>query len=183
MSFIKVIRQGSTCCVKIWGIPFLKFKYINKQQKSFSSSIIQSLKSCGKNVIIANDALIYHPEHMKIGNNVHIGNRAHIFAGGEIEIGNNVVFGPGVTIWTANHNYNYAKALPYDETVTLKSVTIEDNVWIGGGIHHFTRGCNSRGSCHWHGSCCDARSAKRSRGWREPCQDYKVQGLEALRGA
>lgn len=48
-----------------------------------------------------------------------------------ITIGNNCYIACGTTIWTTNHNYYDADALPFDEDVIIKPVVIEDNVWIG----------------------------------------------------
>ena len=88
-------------------------------------------KLYGKNIIIQDHCRIYNAENISIGNNVLIGQGALIEGMGGLSIGNNVVFGPDVTIWTANHNYNMPVMLPYDERVIYKSVTIQDNVWLG----------------------------------------------------
>lgn len=51
--------------------------------------------------------------------------------------GPNVVFGShfhsgeGCLIITQNHNYDFGRAIPYDDTYVYKSVIIEDNVWFG----------------------------------------------------
>jgi acetyltransferase-like isoleucine patch superfamily enzyme len=74
-----------------------------------------------------------YPENIKIGDNVYIGPGFSFSATGGISIGNGVVFGPRVTIHTSNHNYDSSdlKSIPYDGKSILRSVIIEDNVWIG----------------------------------------------------
>ena len=67
---------------------------------------------------------------MNVGNNVHINRYCYIQAAGGVTIHNNVHIGPHLTLYSTSHNYE-GKALPYDETLIRKTVTIEDNVWIG----------------------------------------------------
>lgn len=71
------------------------------------------------------------------GKNVHFGNQVYanfnltIVDDGEVFVGDKVMFGPNVTIATANHPIEpglRSHALQYN-----KSVHIEDNVWIGAG--------------------------------------------------
>lgn len=59
---------------------------------------------------------------------------------GTVRIGDNFHSGENCLIITEIHNYEGRK-IPYDETYIIKSVEIEDNVWIGdnvtilGGVH------------------------------------------------
>jgi len=69
--------------------------------------------------------------NIKIGDNCYIGPFSYWDALGGIEIGNNVIIGPKSIIWTYNHNFHSDKLLPYDEVEILKSVKINDNVWMG----------------------------------------------------
>lgn len=50
---------------------------------------------------------------------------------GEVEFGDNFHSGTGCLIITSNHNYDFGKKIPYDETHILKKVIIGDNVWFG----------------------------------------------------
>lgn len=50
---------------------------------------------------------------------------------GEVEFGDNFHSGTGCLIITSNHNYNFGKKIPYDDTHIAKKVTIGDNVWFG----------------------------------------------------
>ena len=86
--------------------------------------------SCGQNVMIHPGVKFRNIHKLIVGNDVYIGEDAFIQAGGEVTLGNSVLIGPGVKIWTQNHefgdtgpvstrDYNYAK------------VDIGDDVWIG----------------------------------------------------
>lgn len=64
-----------------------------------------------------------------LGNNVHF-NGMRISGRGRVEIGDNFHSGRQCLILTDVHNYEGTQ-LPYDDTVIVKDVTIEDNVWLG----------------------------------------------------
>jgi maltose O-acetyltransferase len=53
---------------------------------------------------------------------------------GDITIGNNVVISRDCTILATNHDYNTCDALPYGTAYNKKTVTIEDNTWIGAHV-------------------------------------------------
>jgi acetyltransferase-like isoleucine patch superfamily enzyme len=70
---------------------------------------------------------------LKVGNDSAIGSYSYIAAQGGIEIGSNVIIGPGVMIFSEDHNYS-----DEDEPIRLQGesrekVRIEDDCWIGGG--------------------------------------------------
>jgi acetyltransferase-like isoleucine patch superfamily enzyme len=73
-------------------------------------------------------------EEIEFGNNIYIGPQCFITAIGGLTLGNDVIIGPKITIMTANHNYENAGYLPYDEVIVMKKVTIKDNVWIGANV-------------------------------------------------
>lgn len=67
-----------------------------------------------------------------MGQNVFLNYDCKLVDGGAIKIGNDVLIGPGCTIVTANHAVNPDKRK--QGYMRLKSVIIEDNVWIGAGV-------------------------------------------------
>ncbi len=70
-------------------------------------------------------------EGLIIGDNVGIAQNCFIQVRGMVKIGNNVIFGPGVSIFSENHNF-YNINLPISvQGETRKGVTIEDGVWLG----------------------------------------------------
>lgn len=58
-------------------------------------------------------------------------NGMKIKGAGKVNIGNNFHSGEDCLMITHNHNYDGGKMIPYDETIILKNITIEDNVWLG----------------------------------------------------
>ncbi len=50
---------------------------------------------------------------------------------GEVTFGDNFHSGTDCLIISSNHNYDFGKRIPYDETNVLKKIVIEDNVWFG----------------------------------------------------
>lgn len=71
--------------------------------------------------------------------NTHIGANCHfngmeIGGHGDVFIGSNFHSGEGCLIITDNHNYDSGNALPYDNTLIVKSVSIGKNVWIGSRV-------------------------------------------------
>lgn len=120
VKIFKKEKNGNKRTVYLFGIPICTY---HKKGLNFKSS--------GQNVVVMKHHRIYFAENISIGNNVRIGTRVFLNAMGGLTIGNNVIFGPEVTILTANHNYDTPTKLPYDEEMIYKPVTIEDNVWIG----------------------------------------------------
>lgn len=82
----------------------------------------------GKNIYI--NSFCVFSRSTVIGDNCHF-NGIHISEGAKVEIGDNFHSGKDVLILTANHNYDYGKSLPYDNTYIKKEVKIGKNVWIG----------------------------------------------------
>ncbi|MBQ7303849.1 MAG: acyltransferase [Alphaproteobacteria bacterium] len=120
VKIFKRTKDGNKRTICFLGIPVYSYR---KKGPVF--------KNCGQNVVIMKHHRIYFKENISVGNNVRIGTRVFINAMGGLTIGDNVIFGPDVTILTANHNYDTPTKLPYDEEMILKPVTIGDNVWIG----------------------------------------------------
>lgn len=69
-------------------------------------------------------------EGIEIGNNVGIAQNCFIQVRGKVEIGNNVIFGPGVSIFSENHNFADISKFINLQGETRKGVTIKDGVWI-----------------------------------------------------
>lgn len=65
-----------------------------------------------------------------LGNNVNF-NGMHISGCGKVYIGNNFHSGRECLVISQNHNYDYGKAIPYDDTYIAKDVSIGNNVWLG----------------------------------------------------
>jgi len=92
------------------------------------------LKKKGKNVIIMQNFSFSSPESLKIGDDVYIGPDAFINAAGGVQISNGTIIGPRVTIYSVNHRFKDAIAIPYDDILIAKPVNIYENVWIGANV-------------------------------------------------
>lgn len=70
---------------------------------------------------------------LEIGNNVGIAQNCFIQVRGKVKIGNDVIFGPGVSLFSENHNFSDTQSAIREQGETRIGVSIEDGVWIGGG--------------------------------------------------
>lgn len=70
---------------------------------------------------------------IKIGSNSAIGAQSYLGGQGGIEIGDDVIMGPGVMIFSENHNYDSQQIVIRKQGETRKPVKINNNCWIGAG--------------------------------------------------
>jgi acetyltransferase-like isoleucine patch superfamily enzyme len=70
---------------------------------------------------------------LEIGNNVGIAQNCFIQVRGKVIIGNDVIFGPGVYLFSENHNFENPDLPIVVQGETRKGVVIEEGVWIGAG--------------------------------------------------
>ncbi len=70
-------------------------------------------------------------EGLAIGNNVGIAQNCFIQVRGRVTIGNDVIFGPNVSVFSENHNFDNPDLPISKQGETRIGVTIEDGVWIG----------------------------------------------------
>lgn len=73
-------------------------------------------------------------ESLSIGDNVGIAQCCFIQVRGEVVIGNNVIFGPGVSLFSENHNFADVTKFINQQGVSRKGITIEDGVWLASGV-------------------------------------------------
>lgn len=72
---------------------------------------------------------------LKIGNNVGINHYCFIGVRGDIIIGDNVIFGPRVSIFSENHNFDRLDIPIKEQGVTKSTTVIGNDVWIGAGVN------------------------------------------------
>ena len=107
--------------VKKIAIRLLKLHYKRKVAKSVAS-YQEPLRVNKKTRLTSNT-------HLKSNANF---NGLEIAGNGTVTIGNNFHSGRGCLLITANHDYDHGDAIPYDSQRNIcKSITIEDNVWLG----------------------------------------------------
>lgn len=85
----------------------------------------------GKNIYMEPPIRCDYGYNMKIGDNFYANYNCCLLDCMPIVIGNNVWFGPNVSIFTASHPIE--PELRLQNLEIDKPITIEDNVWIGGG--------------------------------------------------
>ncbi len=112
----------------------------NEYNASFSKSKEERMAILKRLLHQVGDDVHFEPGfRCEFGFHIHIGN--HFYAnfdcimldGGGIHIGDNVLIGPRVGMYTSNH------AIDPQERIAGgcygKSIIIEDNVWVGAGVH------------------------------------------------
>lgn len=107
----------------------------------FINALSEEGITTGDNVSIARDAILVCTGVIaQKGTGIHIGNGTGINAGaylsgqGGIHIGNDVIIGPGVQIFSENHNFDDPEKLIKDQGVKRMGVTIGNNCWIGARV-------------------------------------------------
>ena len=87
----------------------------------------------------------------------------------EIKIGDNCLIGPNVGIYTAGHDL--APINRY-KTGMAKSITIDDNVWIGANSYHLAWVNIGKGAVIAAGSVVTDNVKPNTVLWRSSCQIY-----------
>lgn len=70
----------------------------------------------------------------KIDITSHLKSDTIIECSGGVSIGRYFHTGRGLTVFSVNHNYKNAEAIPYDDKVINKPVVIKDFVWCGANV-------------------------------------------------
>jgi acetyltransferase-like isoleucine patch superfamily enzyme len=89
---------------------------------------------CGKNVSFGPFVRATYPERVYLGDDILVGGFAFFHSQGGVRLESGTILGPYVSIYSADHNYDEADAVPYDGVVVLRPVLVKQNVWIGGHV-------------------------------------------------
>ena len=88
--------------------------------------------SLGRNGIIECTGVIRDlGEELVIGDDVGIAAKAFISVRGKVVIGSNTIFGPGVKIFSENHNFDNLNIPIFLQGATKKGIEIGEDCWIG----------------------------------------------------
>ena len=120
---------------RLWEFNQLKPSDYEKKQQYMREVFAE----CGENCYIelpfrAN----WGGHHVHFGSGIYVNSNLTLVDDGHIYVGDKVMFGPNVTIATANHPIDSelrSRALQYN-----KDVYIGENVWIGAGVISSCRG-------------------------------------------
>lgn len=88
-------------------------------------------KSCGADLRCHDGVRFRNIDKISAGDKFHIGTECFLQGAGGIAVGNDVLLGPGVKIWSANHNYKDPNVPIHLQGYENKEVKIGDDVWIG----------------------------------------------------
>lgn len=94
----------------------------------------ERFREFGKDVRIDRGVSINMPQRVVLKDRVVIHSGTIINSMGGLYIGENTGVGFNCTIFTVQHHYRNAKAIPFDDIVELKPVIIREFVWIGAGV-------------------------------------------------
>lgn len=88
----------------------------------------------GDNVYIGAFVTLKNPQFLSVANNCSIHNYCYIDALGGVKLGNDVSIAHNCSLVSFNHTWSDEnKAIKYND-VTLKSISIGDDVWLGCGV-------------------------------------------------
>lgn len=102
-------------------------------EKEKMDELIKSiLGNTGENVFIEQPFRCDYGKNIEVGNNFYANFNCIILDVGKVIIGENVMFAPNVSIYTAGHPIHpKSRNSGYEYGI---SVTIGDNVWVGGSV-------------------------------------------------
>jgi acetyltransferase-like isoleucine patch superfamily enzyme len=101
---------------------------------SYDGISIKDNVSIARNCTLVGTGIISQKgKGISIGNNTGINAGAYLGGQGGIEIGDNVIIGPGVQVFSENHNFSELNVNIKDQGVSRNGVVIENDCWIGAG--------------------------------------------------
>ena len=99
--------------------------------RSYYTRLIRGqVATAGPGLRVNGRSAVYGGHSVSLGSNVHF-NGMTILGSGGVTIGDNFHSGRECTIYSVNHRWEGATALPYDGEPVLRPVAIGDNVWLG----------------------------------------------------
>lgn len=87
----------------------------------------------GRGVTIWDMVHIDNPKKLVVGDNSSINRGCFLNCDGGVEIGKDVLIGPGVVMYSKNHNFKNKNIPIREQGYTHKKVIIGDDVWIASG--------------------------------------------------
>jgi len=101
---------------------------------SYDGIMVKDNVSIARNCTLVGTGIISQKgKGISIGNNTGINAGAYLGGQGGIEIGDNVIIGPGVQVFSENHNFSDLNLNIKDQGVSRDGVIIKNDCWIGAG--------------------------------------------------
>jgi len=102
---------------------------------SYDGIMVKDNVSIARNCTLIGTGIISQKgKGIVIGNNTGINSGAYLGGQGGIEIGDNVIIGPGVQVFSENHNFSDLNINIKDQGVSRNGVVIKNDCWIGAGV-------------------------------------------------
>ncbi len=112
-------------------VSWLHGQYLLSRKRCYAP---EEFKYFGKGVSIGTYVRINIPERVILKDYSTIGHGAIINSKGGLYVGRYTGIGFNCVIWTSEHHYRGASAIPFDNGADLKPVVIRDFVWIGSNV-------------------------------------------------
>ena len=125
-SFLKEMFEARDKCKEYSNIPYSEFDKRVEFIKNFFAKT-------GKNCFVENGFKCNQGSNISVGDNFYCNFNCTIYDSCAVTIGDNVMIGPCVTICTATHPTKACERINDEGNELAFPITIEDNVWIGGG--------------------------------------------------
>ncbi len=115
------------------------YQFVSWLHGQYMASCRQRLKPAdfkvyGEGVKVGHDVKINMPSRVILKDYSVIGHGTIINSKGGLHVGRFTGIGIHCVIWTSEHHYRGAKAIPFDNGSDLKPVVIRDFVWIGSNV-------------------------------------------------
>jgi galactoside O-acetyltransferase len=120
----EILKQQKVCLKRI-----AEYNQILPDDPKRNQLLSAIFKSCGRDCYFESPLHANWGIHTSVGDNVYANFNLTLVDDGEVQIGNYVMFGPNVTLATANHPIK--PKLRRQQLQFNKPIIIEDNVWIG----------------------------------------------------
>lgn len=102
------------------------------EKEKMDAAIKEILGKTGDNIFIEQPFHCDYGKNIEVGNNFYANYNCTILDVGKVIIGENVMFAPNVSIYTAGHPIHpQSRNSGYEYGL---SITIGDNVWVGGSV-------------------------------------------------
>ena len=115
---------------KISGFSFFIKSLFFQMEKKLSLKR-ENFYSIGKGVVIDNNVQINRPDRVILKDNIAIHSGTIIDSRGGVIINRNTGIGYNCIISTVEHNFENSKKIPFDNSIILNPVKIDEFVWIG----------------------------------------------------
>lgn len=116
------LEQEKVSALPDWGF------YAHRRAAFYMSTM-----NCGDKFYAHTGVIMLYPNNITIGKHVSINRNTMLTAKAHIHISDNVSIGPNVIINSGNHSFEKLDVPINQQGHSVSPITIEEDVWIGGG--------------------------------------------------